>query len=122
MNKNWKSHLIELFIVIVGVSIAFWLSQISQESRDEVVRKNYLSDIQSDLRNDIRMLDFAIDFNVKKVRGIDSVAGLFVKADDHRDVIIDQITQLGNYTFFQPENFTYQSMIASGDFKLLNDG
>ena len=67
MVKNWKSYFIELFIVIIGVSIAFWLSQIAEENREDLVRRNYMKDIQSDLKDDIKSLDWAIEFNTKKI-------------------------------------------------------
>ncbi len=121
MERNWKSYLIELFIVIFGVSIAFWLSQISQDRREEVVRKNYLEDIRLDLQNDIKLLDRVIIFNTKKQEETYEAVSLFPDADNNKDAILEQAQELGNYNFFNPKDFTYQSMIASGDFKLIAD-
>ena len=121
MEKKWKSYFVELLIVIIGVSIAFWLSQIAEEKREDVVRTSYLNDIQSDLKDDLKSLDNAIEFNAKKIDRTYEVVTLFSDADDNRIVIVGHSMEILSYGFFSPKNFTYKSMIASGDFKLIKD-
>ncbi len=121
MKINWTNHMIELVIVILGISIAFWLNERSEESKEAQTRNNYLSEITSDMASDLVELDYVIEVNTKKFDGLMAAAQLFSKADQHREMITEQALTIGNYYFFTPENFTYQSMMASGDFKLIEE-
>ncbi len=119
--KQWYSYIIDLVIVIVGVSAAFWLSQVADDRKEDKIRKNYLSSIKADLQRDLNLLDYCIEFNEKKIESTYEKAKLFANADDHAEEIFKGAIEIGNYQYFTPEDFTYQSMIASGDFKLIDN-
>ncbi|MEQ9297041.1 MAG: hypothetical protein RIF33_00685 [Cyclobacteriaceae bacterium] len=119
--KHWYSYIIDLVIVIVGVSAAFWLSQVADDKKEAEIRDNYLTEIQADLKRDLRLLDYCIEFNEAKIERTFERAGLFADARTNAQEIFEGAMEIGNYQYFSPEDFTYQSMIASGDFKLIDN-
>ena len=52
-------YLIEFILVIVGISIAFWLSELAEESKKKELEVQYLQDLMEDLKK--RDLDLKDD-------------------------------------------------------------
>jgi hypothetical protein len=63
-----------------------------------------LKDIRNDLRKDSLKLEFALRVNDKKSGKL--LNGL-------------NVLEIGNYNFFNPDNFTLLSLLQSGDLKLI---
>lgn len=49
---KWYNHFIELIIVIIGISVAFWLNNLSNNYKENSLKQNYLSNIYDDLQKD----------------------------------------------------------------------
>ncbi len=115
---NWTNHLIELFIVIIGISIAFWLNNVSVREKERVQEIVYLKDILHDLKIDSARLSRNVRINELKQEKLS--AGLeFISAKAPIDSILFKVIEIGGYDFFTPDNLTLISMMQSGDLKLI---
>lgn len=121
MKKVFIGYFAELLIVIFGVSIAFYLNQKATDRAEQKIHIKYLKELQSDLAHDLSLLNQNIEFNERKLEGIMEVIPYFKDPDQYLKQIIEASTQLGNYNFFEPKDFTYQSLLASGDFKKIEN-
>jgi len=121
MKNKLLFYLGELLIVIIGVSVAFWLSQIGAEKKEDQIRHKYFSELHGDIAYDLKNLEFYIRVNSEKIEEIMHVVSFYENVELNKDSIIMNIFEIGQYSFFNPRDFTYQSIIASGDFKLIDN-
>jgi len=116
--RRWTNYLIELLIVIIGISIAFWLNNMSIKSIENTQKISYLTDIKNDLSKDSLSLSFNIRNNEKKSEKLEHALKL-IKATAPIDSVLVNIIEIGNYDFFNPDSFTLISLLQSGDLKLI---
>lgn len=119
--KSFLRYLIELLIVIVGVTIAFWLNTRAEAAKEQKVLNNYYSELRSDLETDRKILERTISSNENKLNKMVQAMGLYQTGEPARDSVLAYSQQIGNYYFFDPKDITYRSMISSGDLKLINN-
>lgn len=122
MNKSsFKEYLIELIIVIIGITVAFSLNNMAEAAKERRLEKKYLSDIRSDLQRDSANLAYAIKFNSNKTERLEKLIQLTMRNDvrQHQDSLMGEVGVIGNYYFFFSESFTLSSLLQSGDFKLI---
>jgi hypothetical protein len=118
---NWKNHFIELIIVIIGISVAFWLNNLASESRERELEASFISDLRLDLKKDSSKLEFSLKNNDRKIEAL-SVGLSLIQTDTqhiYSDSLFSSMLQIGNYNFFVPENLTITSLLQSGDFKMI---
>lgn len=119
--KSFARYLIELVIVIVGVTIAFWLNTKAETSKENMILSNYYNELLSDLDDDRNTLNQSIRRNELKLTDMITALQLYQNKEPSRDSIFKYSKLVGNYNFFDPQDITYRSMISSGDLKLIND-
>lgn len=119
--NNWKHYLLELIIVISGVTVAFWLSNISESKKENKLERIVLNDLRADLLKDSASLVRCINFNKTKVETLKSYINLINSDSDKSqiDSAIQIIGVIGNYDFFFSKSFTLSSLLQSGDIKLI---
>ena len=116
--QRWANYLVELFIVIIGISIAFWLNNLAQISKDRKAEITYLSAIKNDLKTD--SLRLALNIENNKSKNVILMTGLEqIKRAAPIDSLLGNVLEIGSYDFFNPDNFTLKSLIQSGDLKLI---
>lgn len=121
MKFNWKEYLIELLIVIIGITVAFSLNNMAEASKDKKLESKFIKDIKSDLIRDSTNLNSSYQFNKDKVVKVEGMLQILIedKGMKLQDSLFQSIGLIGNYNFFFPESFTINSLLQSGDFKLL---
>lgn len=112
---------VELLIVIVGVTIAFWLNTRAELSKEQQTVQNYYIELKSDLEADRKRLDFSIERNGIKLKSMMQAIQFYDEDIPNRDSIFAYSQLLGNYHFFEPNDITYRTMINSGDLKLISN-
>jgi hypothetical protein len=58
---DWKVHIIDLIVVIVGVTIAFALTNYQEVSKEKDLQKTYLQSLANDLEVDVKNLEEQLD-------------------------------------------------------------
>ena len=115
---NWLNHFVELIIVVIGIYIAFSLNNLGQRHKERGIKNNYLTQIRDDLEKDSLRLSYSIKYNIRKTKKLERGLEL-IATRSPIDSVFAYITEIGNYDFFIPDNFTLSSMLQSGDFKLI---
>ncbi len=118
---NWQYAFGEVLIVIIGISIAFSMNKCAEASKDNKLRLQYLNSIKNDLEIDKATLKANAEELGKKMGTIQNVMPLFNAQDQEKKKGIRQIFRIMQLADFNPKDITYQSMINSGDFSLIED-
>lgn len=122
MNKrSFGSYFTELLIVIIGVTVAFYISTLSEKEKEKEIRKNYFTELIEDIEADQKELEFVIKKNSEKQDHLVNSLKFYENPILFKDSIMEAAFLVGNYTFFEPDNITYQSIVASGDFKIIHN-
>lgn len=120
---GFKEYFIEFIIVILGITIAFWLSNLGEDRKERRLEIQYLNDLRADLEKDLELLNSSIASNDRKMQKLGEAISFFQGQNpaltyDSMPVYADIV---GNYNFFEPSDYTYISLQQSGDFKVLQD-
>lgn len=121
-SEKIKDYFIEFFIVLLGITIAFWLSNLGEEKKDRRLESLYLEDLRNDLNEDLEELRYCIALNTSK-RATLSKAIAYYQGNDNgttMDSLISYAGLIGNYFHFNPNDYTYISLQQSGDFKIIS--
>lgn len=120
---NGKNILIEFLIVLLGITIAFWLSNLGEERKERILEQAYLQDLNTDLLQDQKALQYSIKENEQKFETLKQAYLYFGQSEVKVpiDSLIGFAQTVGNYFHFTPNDYTYLSLQQSGDFKILLD-
>ena len=118
---NWQYAIGEIVIVIIGITIAFGLNNWAEGRKDKALEKRYLENLILDLEIDAAVLEE----NVEKIGQDLNILGALMphlKANlPRRDTMVRKFFKLAEPVDFIPNNITYQTLINSGDFKVIAD-
>lgn len=124
MSKNkiqWRTHFIELLVVIIGISIAFALEGWSEKSKNKQLEINYLQSLKTDLVQDKADMEAVMDSS----RVIWTYVGeTFQYLFTNRDVEAfkrHHVTSTYTAPYFYPKNGTYISLVNSGNLNLIRN-
>ncbi|TBN02724.1 hypothetical protein EYD45_11400 [Hyunsoonleella flava] len=118
---NWQYALGEILIVIIGISIAFSMNKCAENTKNNKLKQQYLTSIKNDLEIDKASLENNLEELDGKIGTLQKVLPLFNANDPKKKKGIRQIFGIMQLTDFNPKDITYQSMINSGDFSLIED-
>ena len=115
---NWKDHIVNLFVVILGISIAFYLEGWREDSRERKLEVKYLHDLAIDLNYDEELLDTLLivdSINLVKINRIldYSVKGQTLEFDG---IFLDLVY----YVPFTPQAVTYETIVNSGKLEIIS--
>ena len=63
----WVHYVIELVLLILGISIAFWLENKATNNKETQLNMEFLSEINEDLSRDTALLRINVSNNEKKI-------------------------------------------------------
>lgn len=127
MSRNKKSsikeYIIEFVIVILGITIAFWLSNLSEIRKENRLEDVYLQQLHDDLITDINVLDRGLKASERKIEFLQTGMGYILSMERKKlsaDSVASIALTLGNFVFFfTPTNDTYLTLQQSGDLKII---
>nr|WP_321244167.1 DUF6090 family protein [uncultured Psychroserpens sp.] len=118
---TWKYTLREIIIVIIGISIAFSMNKCADNVSDNKLRKQYLTNLKSDIEADKTQLTDNIEAINKKLKTCAEIIPV-LNSDQHPDMrLMNNIFAIVKYQTFSPKNITYKTLINSGDLKLIDN-
>ena len=119
---NWLEHGIELLVVIIGISIAFWLNRWSERRRDYAQEQDYLVALVEDLEQDAGTLRHIMKVDTVKLRQLDSLIGFTYNPSEAPSPKVFSYYINNNYYLpIKPRVVTYQIMTSTGGLNLLRD-
>jgi hypothetical protein len=117
-----SNFVVELLMIVAGINIALWFEGVFEDMEDAETEQQYLEGLHNDLTYDVDNLEKLIRGNGAK---IESLTALLPSIGEFSNLPVERqaaaISEPSSYLFFNPSDFTYQSMQESGDFRLLRD-
>ena len=120
-NIHWLNHLIELFVVIVGVTIAFSLNNWNDERKARKLEQQYIQSLVHDLETDIEGLTTDIDAINHYLHLQTRLTQTVLANDLKHDSLFQFVISLLIFLEFTPQDNTYESMKASGNLEIIAD-
>lgn len=120
-NIDWRSKLIDLLIVIIGITIAFKLNTWNESISTNLEAKDYIESFYEENRTNETSLSAALIFSESNKKDIDTLKQILIskKYDDKRiKTLTASMMALANYS---PSITTMENITASGEFKLIKD-
>lgn len=118
---NWKDHLINLIVVIFGISIAFQLNNWKADQQADDLEKKFCASFISDLEADITSLEAIVDTSEFYLHNVKRILSLAREKKFEHDSLVDYLVTLYAYTEFLPQNVTYETFKSSGGLEILKD-
>ncbi len=117
----WLDKLVDLLVVILGISIAFGINNWADSRKNDRKKEQYLVNLSHDLRVDSLAL-------VKHEQGLENLRNVidtlqmltYRRELSKADTIAKVFMRLGSVGFFTPEDYTYRALQQTGDFSLLS--
>jgi hypothetical protein len=122
LKKNWIRHAFDTLVVIIGVLIAFTLSDWNENKIINNNRISYLERLKNDLIGDNENLVQLIESRKVHIRHVEHFTVLFNSGKYNLIQLKDSINQVGyGLHRYIPLDITYNELINSGQIGLLNE-
>lgn len=121
MKKEIRYAFGEILIVIIGISIAFSMNKCAENSKNETQKQQYISNLKEDIQTDKLQLESNLVKINEKIELCGSLIPILGSDDPQKAVKLRGVFAVANLTNFTPEDYTHQTLVNSGDLKLMND-
>ena len=118
---DWKSKLIDLLIVIIGITIAFQLNNLNESNKSKTKERDYLKSFYEENRDNESSLSLALEFAFKTKNDIDSLKQILLSKNYEDDRIKNLSASMMALSDFHPSLITMENITASGDFELISN-
>lgn len=121
-NINWLDHFANLLVVILGITIAFYLEGYKEEKANRNKEKEYIESLLVDLEADIEALDTLRELNQMISKAVVALANasVGVEYEDGRKLRNDVLFIQYNPPFVA-QRTSYESMKSSGHIDGISD-
>lgn len=121
MKKELRYAFGEILIVIVGISIAFSMNKCSENSKNESQKQQYITNLKQDIEADKKQLEANLIKIDEKIEACTKLIPVLGSNDPQKQTKLRGVYAVANLTNFTPEDYTHQTLVNSGDLKLMND-
>lgn len=111
---NWGDHLTNLLVVILGITIAFYLEGWKDENKQSKLEQQYLASLLTDLDNDKFYLDTLLIINENITKSLHILTGATIGKTYNKDSLASLVYSIGFIPSFQPQVVTYESAKSTG--------
>lgn len=118
---NWKYAFGEILIVIVGISMAFSMNKCSETVKQTAEKEQYLVNLKNDIEVDKERLQEIVVELENKIEASGKAIPVLNTESMGKMAIIGDIFSVSTISNFSTKDITYQTLINSGDFKLIDD-
>lgn len=119
---NWLDHLVNLLVVILGITIAFYFESSKESRQAKQEERKYLESLLVDLEADIAMLDTLQKVNVSIKEAAISLSNT---ANDsvyqNEQQLVKHILLIQYNPYFTPQRTVYASLQSSGKSSIISD-
>ncbi|MFZ5972604.1 MAG: hypothetical protein ACOYXA_13535 [Bacteroidota bacterium] len=118
---QWKNQLVNLVAIIIGVYIAFYLTERASAAKDRDQAKAFLVAMAEDLQDDIVSLTESTDTLRYYAQVSRALTQSVITRRIPKDSLNAMISSLYLIVPFNPKDNAYQSLLASGKLELVGD-
>ena len=120
----WPAYLIEIFVIILGISISLALEQWRDNNKESRLENIYLTNLLSDIEVDIKSLD-NVSVGTKKILNSGNLLMGWIRNPENKQIsytLVDSNVRaiLGRPKFFSSDA-TFSDLKSSGNVHLLKD-
>jgi hypothetical protein len=121
LDIDWKSKLIDLLIVIIGITIAFQLNNLNESNKSTAQERDYLKSFYEENRDNELALSLALEFALKTKKDIDTLKTILLSKNYEDDRIKSLSASMMALSDFHPSLVTMENITESGEFKLISN-
>lgn len=121
MKKQFRYALGEVLIVIIGITIAFSMNKCADDSKTQKERNQYLTNLKNDLEADKALLLKNAEEIQTKINDASAILPHLNTDSPAKMSMVNKVFGIMNLTNFKAKDITYQTLINSGDLKLIDD-
>ena len=119
---NWQYTFGEILIVIIGISIAFSLNKCSETQQNNEIQQRYLENLKDDIETDKKNLEANLARLNEKSKLLSSTFQYFNPKVPKRDsLLMLNFFKSAEVIEFSPKTTTHETLINSGDLKLISN-
>ncbi|PHR12773.1 MAG: hypothetical protein COA40_07795 [Aequorivita sp.] len=118
---DWKSKLIDLLIVIIGITIAFQLNNFNEANKAKTKESVYLKSFSEENSKNEASLTEALEFAQKTKNDIDSLKQTLLSKNYSSEEVKNLSVSMMSLSDFHPSTVTMENITESGDFELIGD-
>jgi len=118
---DWRSKLVDLVIVIIGITIAFQLNNLNESNKSKARENDYLKSFYQENKDNESNLTLALEFAQKTKMDIDSLKRILLSRDYADDRIKNLTASMMTLSDFKPSVITMENITESGDFELISN-
>jgi len=119
---NWNYTLGEILIVIIGITIAFSMNKCAENKQNASLEKLYLENLRDDIETDKTNLEQNLVKLTTKKEILENTFKYFNPIVPKRDSVLTMhFFQTAEIIEFSPKTTTHQTLINSGDLKLITN-
>lgn len=118
---NWADHLTNLVVVILGITIAFYLEGWKETNKSNKLQQQYLKSLATDLQNDRDYLDTLLVVNQSIEQSLEILTGATIGRPYNGDSLLTHIYSTQFIPPFKPQKVTYESLKATSGLDVIKD-
>ena len=118
MKINWKDHLVNLIVVILGISIAFALENYAEKRQRRSTEKMYMTSLLKDLETDQLLFDTLIAINENILESLNELTAASIDPSE-KEVSSHLFTVMYNPPF-SSQRMTYESLKSLGQVEIIS--
>lgn len=117
---NWSDHILNFIAVILGVSLAFYVSKRSEQHKEHEEVNQIVTSLIKELADDREnFIDYQIPFQKEQSGIISGVLNQLMSGE--LDSLNEKVEAAINVNNYQPNDLTFKSITASGKLDLIKD-
>jgi hypothetical protein len=122
MKVNWVDHLINFLSVILGVSLAFFISDYSLKSQLNEEYQFYIDSIIEEMEGDVETYeDYQIPDNRQKVEDMQKALTILVTGENIDSLAYYLGSGSTNVNNYSPQNLAYNSLQTAGKLDMISN-
>lgn len=118
-NIKWREYLIELLVVIIGISIAFAIENYAAHRKEKAEELLHLKGIVDDLETDARVFKEFAGYTKSTLNYVRRFNELIRNNDRTNDSLNYLLLRSGWISSYEPRDITYNSLKTSGGLERL---
>ena len=113
---DWTSKILDLLIVIIGITIAFRLNNWNESRKTNTEIKSYIKSFYDENKSNQQDLANAIKLLKLKEKDVDSLKQILISKDYSNKRIRVLVSSMSSEIAFDPTTITMQNITSSGKF------
>ncbi len=120
-NFSFKKFLLEVVIVIIGISIAFWVNNLGERQKERNLEKEFLRSLKSDLRQDSTAYKYQIENNKVNLKYLDVLIDICRSQDYANDSTQWLVGRFLNRNNWILNTNTFDMLKSGGNLDIISD-